>query len=700
MKKRVAAGVSCALLASVAVGAWAVGGLQGPTQPHDAASESAGEASAPKATTYKEDNTTEVLVDAKVDADQIVKVVKHGDHWHVFTKDGREIITYTDPSLAASASQLGSTAKVLSGSELAKLDPNTVVRILRHGDHYHVYTADGREYITYTDPSAYYPWAQRGEYQGSHGSGDSTVTAGMSGGASGGTWVAPSAPAAPGTAPAAPGLSFVSVLSVKELASKPIVKILRHGDHWHAYTADGTEYITHEDPSKAFPHLTIGEYEGSHDGHGSNGGSAAPGGSAGPTTEDPNDPKRVVRILRHGDHWHLHHADGTESVTYTDPSALYPHLKIEDYDQQDGEAHPPLQDSERFTYDEVEAALLVPLKDITYGNLTYTTGFDRASQRFVIPHLDHFHYVSIDTIIQFCRDGSPSFGGHTARDVVATLKYLVLHPEARPNDGNGWGSDAGVEAPADPGPGQGDGAAPDQDATPDAPVTATRIVKEDRGWVVYFSDGSWKMQVKDPSSAYPGLAVEEPEPFVTDKPDSQIIKECCAMYGMSEDELEDALFELPYAPLRRMTFNPDGTVLIHGKAYVVKKMDGAKAAADVEGDGDGDGAESEDAAGAEAGRSADDAADAATAPGDEGAAGSGADQNGDVARVVGGGTSAGVRTVGAGADGAAPAGDAATADFAKAPAAAEAAPLGDAASPAVPAGGAAGRAIAENGSVA
>ncbi len=32
------------------------------------------------------------------------------------------------------------------------------------------------------------------------------------------------------------------------LARKPIVKILKHADHYHAYTADGTEYITYDDP--------------------------------------------------------------------------------------------------------------------------------------------------------------------------------------------------------------------------------------------------------------------------------------------------------------------------------------------------------------------------------------------------------------------------------------------------------------------
>lgn len=43
---------------------------------------------------YVVDDTTEVLIDAELKKEDIVRVYQHGDHWHVFTKDGREYITY------------------------------------------------------------------------------------------------------------------------------------------------------------------------------------------------------------------------------------------------------------------------------------------------------------------------------------------------------------------------------------------------------------------------------------------------------------------------------------------------------------------------------------------------------------------------------------------------------------------------------
>ena len=88
-----------------------------------------------KKSTIKKDKTTEVLVDAEIKKEDIVKVVKHGDHWHVFTKDGREKITYTDPS------QIQDTGKFEMVSVVGKnqLKNKNVVAIKKHGDHSHDY---------------------------------------------------------------------------------------------------------------------------------------------------------------------------------------------------------------------------------------------------------------------------------------------------------------------------------------------------------------------------------------------------------------------------------------------------------------------------------------------------------------------------------------------------------------------------------
>lgn len=419
----------------------------------------------PKEPKYKQDETTEVLVDAEVANNEIVRVRKHGDHWHVYTNDGREIITYTDPSKAKTTAQLKGAAKVVSTSQLSALVSNAVVKILKHGDHYHVYTADGREFITYSDPRSLYPGVALGTYNGSHGNGKVTVPRGWSPRPAG-----PSSPFNPALSPKrhkgtggshsrpAPGgkLPFVSVVSLQQLAKLPIVKILQHGDHYHAYTKHGQEYITYDNPAKVFPRIKIGQYSGSHSGSG-NTSKPDKGQTSKPYVEtkpqpkpgsgkpDPNDPERVVRIERHGDHWHLHFADGHEGISYTDPSALYPDIKITEYQEEKPKDTSPIEEDERFTYDEVEAKLIVPLKYITYGNVTHTTRYDRENQRFVIPHYDHYHYLTLDTIIQFAKGGKDNmFHGYSARQVVATLKYLIIHPEARPKGENGWGSAAEV----------------------------------------------------------------------------------------------------------------------------------------------------------------------------------------------------------------------------------------------------------------
>lgn len=597
MRKKTGAALACVLAASLAIGAVFAAGLTERTAADEAPAPSDPRPAAvpEKPAAYAVDDTTEVLIDAEVSSDEIVKIVKHGDHWHVFTKDGREIITYTDPTKATSASDLTNTAKVVSADELRRVNGNDVVRILKHGDHYHIYTADGREFITYSDPSSLYPHIGIGTYTGSHadhGWHSSSSHAGSDADDDDGGY-APYVPGGNGGGggssyePSAPGLDFVRVVSIRELARKPIVKILKHADHYHAYTADGTEYITYDDPRSAFPNIAIGEYQGSHGG----GGQARPEKPAKPAEQDPNDPKRVVRIEKHEDHWHIHHADGTESVTHDDPSALYPNIKIEDYDANHGHTFKPLDENEKFTYDDVEAKLIVPLEYITYGNVTYTTRFDRENQRFVIPHQNHFHYASIETIIQLSKPPFNEFHGYSARDVVATLKYLVLHPEARPKDKEDWGENAGAapdtpsgetdsgthgEEPGVQNPGEGE----------EKPGTqhekkVVRIVKQSSYWVLYYDDGSTKVVFNDPSAAHPDITVEQFEGGGSQKSDEELIAEYSAMYGMTADEFTHRLFELPAAPLSSMKFNPDGTVVIHGKTYVFKDM-GAKAPANDE----------------------------------------------------------------------------------------------------------------------
>ena len=189
-----------------------------------------------KKTSIKKDKTTEVLVDAEVKKDDIVKVVKHGDHWHVFTKDGREKITYSDPNQIKDQTNF----EMVSVVGKNQLKNKNVVAIKKHGDHYHVYLADGSEYLTYEDPSALFPNIKIGTYVGSHGQANRSKIKTQ---------------------------KIAENKKVKEKLEKDderVIKILKHGDHYHIYTSKGNEFVTYEDPRALYPNASYGLYEGNH----------------------------------------------------------------------------------------------------------------------------------------------------------------------------------------------------------------------------------------------------------------------------------------------------------------------------------------------------------------------------------------------------------------------------------------------------
>ena len=256
-----------------------------------------------KETNYKKDETTEVLIDAEIKKGDIVRSYKHGDHWHVFTKDGKEHITYTDPSKLGDGNSL-SLVSVVSRNKLRGLN---VRSILKHGDHWHVYTADGREYLTYEDPSSMFPNITVGTYVGSHNSHRNRRNSN--------------------------NYSHANIIEEKK---DRVVKILRHGDHWHIYTASGKEYISYTDPTSKYPDAEVGEYQGNHGDSQNNTENENP-------SEKPNVPSAseklyearknlnivnvlgknpvdrydIVKILKHGDHYHIYDSKGNEGITYT-----------------------------------------------------------------------------------------------------------------------------------------------------------------------------------------------------------------------------------------------------------------------------------------------------------------------------------------------------------------------------------------------
>lgn len=430
-----------------------------------------------KETNYKKDETTEVLIDAEIKKSDIVRSYKHGDHWHVFTKDGKEHITYTDPSKLGDGNSL-SLVSVVSKSKLRGLN---VTSILKHGDHWHVYTADGNEYLTYENPSSMFPNITVGNYVGSH---SSNRNRGSSN-----------------------NYSHANIIEEKK---DRVVKILRHGDHWHIYTESGKEYISYTDPTSKYPNVEVGEYKGNHGDSQDNTENEKPNvpSASGNLLEarknlniinvlgkNAVDRYDIVKILKHGDHYHIYDSKGNEGITYTNPKSLYPEAEFGEYQGNHGDgnekpfewpkgvtrivdhgdhwhlyvgdkevavvhenprSHYPnaeyikegsdhsdigVDENELFTYESVKAEIkdkVIPYLDSNlramryYGDLNTTLpvyGSNGVTKGiFYWLHGNHYHAITIKQIIQNAKAGQ--YGECTAREIVSALKYIIQNPNA------------------------------------------------------------------------------------------------------------------------------------------------------------------------------------------------------------------------------------------------------------------------------
>lgn len=103
----------------------------------------------PKESKYALDESTEVLIDAPIISKSNIKnYYKHGDHWHIFTWDGKEYITYRDPAEMSAAEQanLNKVGKETEKYSLRQIVEHTVKIYEKNGsllirwkhiDHYH-----------------------------------------------------------------------------------------------------------------------------------------------------------------------------------------------------------------------------------------------------------------------------------------------------------------------------------------------------------------------------------------------------------------------------------------------------------------------------------------------------------------------------------------------------------------------------------
>lgn len=568
-----------------------------------------------KTTKYADDTTTDVLLDAPdVDASDIVKIIKHGDHWHVFTKDGREIITYKDPTRAHTASDLQDVHSVVSNSELSDMGVQ-VVKILQHGNHWHVYTSDGREFITYSDPSSYYPNITIGTYTGSHNH-ESYTHAAFDGGIGQDYSVTPSYGSSSDSSsssfvPNIPGLVEVH-RGVDEVKNKRIVKILKHEDHWHVYDSDGHEYVTHTDPSPYFPGITVGTYTGCHDGNcdhshehkhvdhnnhnehaehthhaDDTSNSQQPPVVPSHTPSDTGEPlpqipdlvevhsgldeirdKNIVKILKHEDHWHVYDSDGQEYIVRSDPRQAFPYAAVGEYDK--NVDHVVIEDGDLFDYNYVPSENKVSLADLdkVFADLKYMRAYDAKTNRFYAWHMagnPHIHSHTLEEVIKSVKADAAHFASKhiSARDVVATVKWLFDHPESQPHDehnGEFQKEYAGHSA---------------QDWLVDNSIKKpSRIVKDEEYnkifYWVFFNDGTAAQRVFN-ISIYEQfhLTVEDYTKIGNLNASFESVEaKVCKKFGVTVDEFEEAWKALPVnSSFHAAVFNDDGTVTMYGTTY-------------------------------------------------------------------------------------------------------------------------------------
>ena len=398
-----------------------------------------------KKSSYVQDNTTEVLIDnPNIKKEDIAKIIKHGDHWHVFTKDGKEHITYTDPNTISDGSSISSSSVVDSKD----LNGTDVVAIKKHGDHWHVYTRDGQEYITYDDPSSMFPDVPVTQYTGHHGdlgssnyggasynylsnsntnSYDSSSEEHDSSNAS-----TPLVPQNGTIKEAIERLHIVGVLGKKAANRYDIVKILQHEDHFHIYDSEGNEGITYTNPRNLYPNASFGQYQGSHGDNNNNNNN---------NITNSQWPAGITRIVDHGDHWHLYRGNTEVAVVHENPRSHYPNAEYID-ERPRKHNNTKVEDHENFSYGSVSAELKDGILDVlddnlknmtNYGSLTDTNipvyGSDGIKENifYWLHNGNHYHAITIKQIIKNAKAGD--YGNYTAREVVAALKYIIQNPE-------------------------------------------------------------------------------------------------------------------------------------------------------------------------------------------------------------------------------------------------------------------------------
>ncbi|WP_411575304.1 pneumococcal-type histidine triad protein [Streptococcus sp. CSL10205-OR2] len=118
---------------------------------------------------------------------------------------------------------------------------------------------------------------------------------------------------------------------------------------------------------------------------------------------------------------------------------------------------------------------IVPIDKIK-GNMYHAVRY--VDGQLIIPHLDHYHNVRLSWLDQ----GSLLSDGYSIKELLATIKYYMAHPEEAPKE-DGWGTDAKEDTESHIGiwdNNYGIGEEPDDS---NSETTETEEVEEEEEWV-------------------------------------------------------------------------------------------------------------------------------------------------------------------------------------------------------------------------
>ena len=222
-------------------------------------------------------------------------------------------------------------------------------------------------------------------------------------------------------------LKITQILGKEKVDRYDIVKILKHGDHYHIYDSKGNEGVTHVNPQDLYPKANFGQYEGSH-------------GDENKNKDEFKWPQGVTKIVSHGDHWHLYKGDEEIGVVTENPKSHYPNAEY--IDESKDYSNVEVGDGDLFSYESVNPKKIPGIEKIFDSRFNEMNSFGQIKDEkpafgpggqykggkvFYWLHGDHYHYLSIEDLVKMEKAGE--LGDFTAKDIVATLKYKMENPD-------------------------------------------------------------------------------------------------------------------------------------------------------------------------------------------------------------------------------------------------------------------------------